>query len=298
MIAFEDIWREHKRFIIAIGAGAIAFFGGLSTVWSIDDAVRRVTKQNLTTEADIRDLIANISGREGSEAGIAIALDKDVTPATRDAVQFRPRDAFALKEGDSPFIVYRSAIEEVERARAEALRRNISCPEDLGFLKDPPEERVRVHIVGADLAEKALSALVGVGVKGIEGFRPGDPEYVKLVEEPEQKDPLTGQPVPPPADAGPEPLWLRRIPLRITATGSLDALERFLSGFQTHGTALEVGALKVARAAEGAVKFDVEVAALTLVAAAEAKAAAKPGSGSQQRPGQRPTIQRPGSRLR
>ena len=292
MIAFEDIWREHQRFILSAAVGLVAFFGGLSLVWSIDDKVRVVAKQNKETEREIRDAAVDISGREGFEAGVAQALDRDVGPATRAAVEFQPRAAFALKEGDSPFIVYRQAIEEVEKARGEALRRNISCPEDLGFVKDPPEDRVRIHIAGADLAERVLGALVAVGVKGIESFRPGDADYVRAVEEPE---PSKDAPAPP-AEGGaavPEAPMLRRLPLRVVGLGSVDALELFLSGFQRTGSCLELSALRTVRAGEGLVRFDVEVAALTLVPAAEAKAA----KATTPRGGTR-GVTRPGGRLR
>ncbi len=291
-IAFEDIWREHKRFIVAVAAGLVAFLGGLSTVSSIDDAARRTQARNREMESDIRALSDAISGREGQEAGIARALEREVAPETREAVEFAARPEYALKSGDSPFIVYRQAIERVETVRAEALRRNIGCPEDLGFVKDPPEDRVHVYLAGADLAERALQALVQVEARRVESFRPGEAEYVRIVDEPE----------PPPGggagagDAGggaPEPPVLRRLPLRFTAVGSVDALENLLSGFQRPRSALELGALKVTRAGEGLLRFDVEVAALTLVPAAEMRAAKASAAG-----GRKPPPRPGGGRLR
>jgi hypothetical protein len=293
VIAFEDIWREHKRFIVSVGAGLIAFFGGLLLVSSVDEKTKAARKQINTSEADIRTAVGELAGREGSEAGVAIALDKEVGPAIKAAVEFQPRPAFTLKEGD-PLLVYRQAIEEVEKARAEALRRNISCPEDLGFVKDPPEDRVRVHVIGADLAERVLGALVAVGVKSIEAFRPGEVDYVRTVDEPEPGK--EGAPQPPAGAAaaeGSEPDMLRRIPLRFTAVGPVDALERFLSSFQIAKSALELAAFRVSRAGEGLVRFEVEVAALALVPAAEAKAAKSAQSG-----GRRGGLQRLGGRSR
>jgi hypothetical protein len=287
---FEDIWREHKRFIVAVAAGLVAFLGGLSIVSSIDAAARRVTRQNQAMEGEIRSISDQLVGREGFEGGVAVALEKEVGPATRAAVEFQPREAFALKEGDSPFIVYRLAIEQVEKARSEAARRNIGCPEDLGFVKDPPEERVRVHIAGADLAERVLSALVAVGIRSIETFRPGEADYVAVADAGER--PGGGGGPAPGADEGTEAPLLRRIPLRVVAVGGLDALETFLSGFQRGRSCLEVSALKIVRAQEGLLRFDVELAALTLVPAAEAKAA-KAAVG-----GQRRGVPRSGGRLR
>jgi hypothetical protein len=92
--------------------------------------------------------------------------------------------------------------------------------------------------------------------------------------------------------AGPEPPALRRLPLQFSAVGSADALELLLSGFQLKKAALELAALKVTRAGDGLLRFDVEVAALTLVPAAEAKAAKAAGSGP------RRTVPRTGGRLR
>jgi hypothetical protein len=284
-ISFEDIWREHKRFILAVGSGAIVYFSGLSWVWATDATVASYVRQGRQTETEIQSLADQIAGREGFEEGVAIALEKEIAPAARDAVEFRSRPAFALKEGDSPFIVYRQAIEQCEAARTEAKRRNMNVPEEFGVVKDPPEDRVRVHIAGADLLERVLST------RSVETLRGGEPDYSRTVEEPEEKPGAEAPPADAPAAA--EPPALRRLPVRVSATGSVDAVELFLSGFQRSGAALEVVSLRIARTSDGLVRLDAEVAALSLVPAAEAKSARPASAG---RTGRTPA--RTGGRIR
>lgn len=293
-LSFEDIWREHKRFIVAVGAGAIVFFSGLSWVWATDATVAAYVRQGRQTETEIRSLVDQLAGREGFEEGVAIALEKEIAPAARDAVEFRSRPAFALKEDDSPFIVYRQAIEQCEAARAEAKRRNMSVSEDFGFVKDPPEDRVRVHIAAADLLERVLSALIATGFRSVETLRVGEADYSRTVEEPERApgtDPAAGGAAEP--AGGPEPPALRRLPVRISAVGSIDSVELLLSGFQRQGAALEVVSLRLARTADAAVRLDAQLAALSLVPPAEAKTARAAAAGGARRP-----TARPGGRIR
>src|SRR4051812_39785406 len=223
--SFEDVWREHKRFLVSVAGGLVVFFVGLSWAWSIDAQVRKTEQQNREIEAEIGSAGEKLTGREGYEAGAGITLERDLAPEVRTAVEFQPRPAFALKEGDSPFIVYGQAIAQVEATGKDALRQNISCPDDFGFVKEPPEERVRVYIAGADLVERVLAALVGVRVKAIESLKPGEADYVPVVDEPfdgAQGRPATGEGQAPPAAESPV---LRRLPVHFAATGSLDALE-------------------------------------------------------------------------
>lgn len=293
--SLEDLWREHRRFAVSVAAALVVFFAGLSAVWSTDGAAQRIARRNREMEAEIRALSGAIAGREGREAGVAAALRERVGPALRASVELEARPAFSLEEGASPFIAYRQAIEVVELSRAEALRRNIACPEDLGFVKDPPEERVRLHIASADLIERALSAAVAARVRAIESLRPADPEYVRLSEE-EGAEAEEGS-----ADAAP---WLRRLPVRLVARGTLDALELLLSRFQRPGSCLELSGLKVSRAAAGPateaaaeggaeLRFELELGALALVPPGEAKAARAAAPGAR-----RAAPVRPGGRLR
>jgi hypothetical protein len=280
VIALEDIWREHKRFVLAVGLGTIGFLGGIWSAWAVDDGAAKIAKRNRSSESEIRALSGDVAGREGYEAGVALALENEIRPATSASVEFQPRPEFALGEKDSPFIKYGQAIDEVKKTRAEALRRNIACPEDFGFVTEPPEDRVRVHIASADLVERVLFQLVLTGVKSIETLRPGEPDYVRAVEEPEAKDGASSAPTAPPAgDAAAEPPMLRRLPVHVAAIGSVDALERFLSAFQVGKSCLELAALRVVRQGEGVVRFEVDLAALTLVSAAEARTVKPAGSG-------------------
>jgi len=289
VVALEDIWREHKRFILAVGIGTAVYFTGLSWVWATDRQTALFVRQARETEAEIRALSDGLAGREGFEEGVGLALENEVAPAIRDAVEFRSRPEFALKEGDSPFIVYRRAIEQVEAARTEGKRRNMTLPEDFGFEKDPPEERVRVHIAGADLVERVLAALVATGFRSVETLRVGSAEYVRTVEEAEKRAP-TGDPVLDgvPEKPAAEPPVLRRLPVRVAASGPLDAVELFLSGFQRAGSLLEVAGLRVTRAPDGQARIDADLAAVSLVPAAEAKAARGAPGGPGRRPGARP----------
>lgn len=293
---FEEIWREHKRFLIAVGAGLIAFFGGLSIVSSVEDGARKVARQNRETENEIRSIGDEIAGREGLESGVGGALEKTVSPEIRAAVEFHPRPAYVPTQGKDQMIVYAEAIEQVEKMRAEALRRNIATPDDfgLGAKEDKPaEERVRVLIAGADLVERVLTALVAVNVRSIETVKPGEPDYVKIVPGGDMGDPPHDWGEKEPIETAP---YLRRLPLRVVAQASFDALETFLAGFQRAGSTLELAGMRLTRAEDGIVRFDLELMALTLVQPAEAKAAKASGGPGGARP--RTGGPRPGGRLR
>jgi hypothetical protein len=269
-MSLEDIWRLHRRFIVAVAGGAIVFLVGLSIVAKVEAAAAAVAKENRRTSGEIEEVAEELVGREPFEAGMADTLAHTIGPATRAAVEFTPRAEFVLGEADSPFLAYQRVRERVQGARrADLLRRNISCPEDLGLNLQPAEDRVKEAIAVADLADRVLGALLETGVRQIEVFRPGEPEYLAI----------GGAEDAPEAKAEEAPV-LRRLPLRFAALAPLADIQGLLARFQRSGACLELAAARIQRAGgpagagpqdAGLLRVEVEVAALTLVPAAEAR---------------------------
>lgn len=203
---------------------------------------------------------------------MAETLAGAIGPAARAAVEFTARPDFTLNEGDSPSLVYLRVRDRVQGARrAELLRRNISCPEDLGLLLNPAEDRMREAIAVADLADRVLGALLEANVRQVEVFRPGEAEYVTTGEAEGAEGSKAAEDAP----------CVRRLPLRFAVAAPLGDVQALLVRFQRAGSCLEVAAARVSRLGTqagagpdgGLLRAELEVAALTLVPAAEARLA-------------------------
>lgn len=285
-ISLEDIWREHRRFILSVGGGAVVFLAGLSAIAGVEGRAAAVAKENRRLEREIEELSEELAA-EPYEAGVAEALAATIGPGVRAAVELSPREGFALAEGASPYLVYKAVLDQVLATRGEGLKKNIPIPEDLGFPANPPEERIREAIAVADAADRVLRALILADVRQVESFRPGEVDYVSTdVEDEPGRDRKR-----PPGDE----LVLRRIPIRAAFTSTLEKLQTILAAFQRSGSCYELAGARLARVAPAAgaergdgpalVRADLELAALALVPPSEAPALDR--RGPSQAPGAR-----------
>jgi hypothetical protein len=272
MKSVEEIWAEHRRFIVAAGCGGAVFLLGLSAIAGIDAQASRAARENRRVEREIEDLADFLEGREAYEAGLAEALARDVGPSVRAGVEFVPRAEFRPPaEGVSPYLAYHEALEKVKATRAEAVRRGLLCPEDLGLVAQPPEDRIKEALALADLVDRVLGVVLESGARRIDAIRPGDAEYVLLA--------AAGDEAAPPADA----LALRRLAVRIEVVGEIGAIESVLAAVARPGKSLEVGGASIARAAapggpgpgDGLLRLSVEFAGVSLVPATEARFASE-----------------------
>ncbi len=299
----DDIWREHKKFILAAGGGLVGFLALLVVAGMIRGDSDKKTRENQVRERRIQDAIDELGDREAYEAGVERTL-KDVVRQARAQLELVPRPEFELKPGEAdPYLAYHRVLERVEAAAAEADRRNIPRPQDLGFVKQPPsEERVPEHLVSLDLGERVLKAAIEAGVTKIDAFRPREAEYERPVEaeagDAGTEEPGTGTSAGTGTDGGDGgPLVLRRVALDVAVTGPLDAIVTLLAELSRSGRFLEVAALEMLRASDGLVRAELTLGGLTLVTEAEATAAGA-AKGSREEGGGRRRLVRPGERRR
>src|SRR5207302_1937951 len=133
-----------------------------------DDATGDASALLAALEAGLREeagvISVTVTGAAVGLQGAILEVPMDVK--VRGSVEFTPRPEFTLNEGDSPSLVYLRVRDRVHGARrAELLRRNIACPEDLGLILNPAEEHMREAIAVADLADRLLGALLETGLR-------------------------------------------------------------------------------------------------------------------------------------
>ncbi len=286
----EQIWRDHKRFILAVGGGFVAFLGLLGFQRGLEEEARRGAARNLALEREIEALSDELLGREGYEGGVERVLLERVGPETKAALELGRRPAapedFELRKGDDPQIKLVRARERVEQALAEAERRGLEPPKDPGLARQARDDQVPELLAVLDVAERVLRAAVEARVAKIDALAPLEAELIEASPPPEG-DAGAAAAAGGAAGAesgGPRPV-LRRAPVRLAFTAPVDALQAFLATFQRSGSFLEVATLAVSRADDGRVKAEIELAGLTLLegeAAARVAALAAGGSG---RPG-------------
>ncbi len=293
MRSMEDIWAEHRRFIVAVGGGAAALLVAFAAIARVDAEAARAVKENRRIEREIEEIADLLEGCEGHEAGVARALASAFGAEIRAAVELAPRPAFRLPErgaaagAPSPYLAYHQAIEIVKAARADAVRRGMACPDDLGLLEQPPEERLAEALAFADLVERLLRAALESGLARVESVRPLDVRHVFPGE--------GGAPAEPAAESG--ALALRRFPVRLEATGGTAAVARFLDAIRAPGACFEVADARLSRAAgEGMVALSIEAAGISLVPASEARAATASAGGASAPGGRSGLLPRGGGR--
>jgi hypothetical protein len=168
----EGFWQENKRFVLAVGGGAIAFFVGWAVIGSTlgDElsAQRRAadgTQRKLASEA-LFDAEAVRTAEAQNEA-----LRQAVEELTR-RIDWRARPEFQLDpRRGAPANQYFAA---VAAAREDLLRRagraNLRVPEDLGLpaLSPTQEGDIARHLAALDVIDRAVRMALESGCERIE----------------------------------------------------------------------------------------------------------------------------------
>lgn len=282
----EALWQEHKRFMVQVGAGAVAFAVLSAGVAGIEASADSYSKRNARDQHDLLAQISeNLRGKEGVERGKKIALEDKAAKDILSSVTWTVDRAYVLGESDAKnsSIAYlkraASAAEDVGR-RADKAGTNLprkadSRLPDLGFedgsnLEGP---RAAEAVARCDLTRRIVIAAIDVGVAKIMAVRQPEATY----------QPLEG-------GAG----FLRRIPVSLSFEGSAQDLAKLVLAFQQEGSFLELGSCRVTRAKDGRpedgrLDIDVELGALTVEKEQpeDAKSPGDPDRGGRKRPPRR-----------
>jgi hypothetical protein len=283
-VDLEATWQEHKRFIVSVGLGAVAF-GILSMgVGGIEASADQQAKRNAKETAELNQAVTALKGQEAAEKGKKIAIEEKARPAIEQAVAWVVDKGFLLAEDDkkNANIAYAKrrmvAGEEVsnkaDKAGAVIPRKENRQPE-LGFEDDATVEGARAveALARCDVTRQVVGAALDAGVTKILAVRQPVASY----------EPLEG-------GAG----FLRRIPVDLVFEGTTVEAARILAAFEVESHFLELGAFRMGRvkgapAEEGRLEIEIELAALTIEKEAPADAAT---TGPSTDPNRRPTRRR------
>lgn len=272
---FEAIWQTHKRFILQVAAGALAFTVLVSVKGGIAAEAADVAKNNASEQGALQDDLAALTGAEGLEKGRAEALEARLEPAVLDALLWKVEDRFVLPRGEkAPALFYGSAAADAARdVAAHAARWNATVPktsQELGLPTEPDEARLPEALAQADLARRLLMRLLDAGVRAVSKLELQEPGYAA-------RDGGRG--------------FLRTLPLRVAFRARTESLARALAEVQVKGSFLEVTGCRVVRRPDRAggdpLEVELDLQALTIVDQAPPTATTAAGGDRPQRRGPR-----------
>lgn len=173
---FQDLWQEHKKWILGVVAGVIVFLvarGVVRSVYDGDDAERRVT----TVVRSVRgqDLYSADERKRIDEEGRALAA---LEARLRSAQEFVPAEDYVLAgkgDPDTWFDVVQRRVRSrlLSRAQASGVEfadRDLKWPAPVG------REEIRTTLIGLAVLEQAAERLLDAGAT----VRSADPEALGL----------------------------------------------------------------------------------------------------------------------
>jgi hypothetical protein len=257
----EALWQQHKRFMVQVGAGAVAFTVLSAGVAGIEASADSYSKRNARDQQELLAQISeNLRGKEGVERGKKIALEDKAAKDILASVTWTVDRSYILGEADAKnsSIAYlkrtASAAEDVGRHADKAgtilPRKAESRLPDLSFEDGANLEGARAAeaVARCDLTRRVMNAAIDAGVTKFLAVRQPEATY----------QPLEG-------GAG----FLRRIPVSLTFEAGAQELAKLLLSFQQEGSFLELGACHVtrgkdARPEDGRLDIELELGALTV----------------------------------
>ncbi|MCO5171033.1 MAG: hypothetical protein M9894_32315 [Planctomycetes bacterium] len=230
-VDFEAIWHTHKRFILQVAGGALAFSVLLGWQGGIAAAATRAAKANAGQQAELQDDLAGLLGAEGLEKGRAAALAERLEPAVLDALLWRADEGFVLPKGEKAGAMFYS--QAAGKAASDVARHaqtwNAQVPttsQALGLVTEPDEARLPEALAQADLARRLVIRLLDAGVRNVTRVELPDASYVA-------RDGERG--------------FLRLLPARVTFRARTETLARALGELQVAGSFVEVLGCTVTR---------------------------------------------------
>lgn len=173
----NDIWQEHKRFIVALAAGLTLFLVGTIAVDRFFGSELRAARRRLTTsERSLKeeryDADALGQAREENEA-LRVAIKE-----LEEVAAFKPRPAFELASTaagvGSASGQYFALVDSVrDELVTMASRSRVRVPDDLGLemLQTTRGEVIERHLEALDLIDRVTRMSIELGVDRIDGIQ-------------------------------------------------------------------------------------------------------------------------------
>lgn len=171
----DEIWQEHKRFIVTVFAGmAVYFIGGtvLQSVYGAEISSARTAVAR--SRSALRDgMYDRADQRDAEEQNAAL---RERFAALESAVAFRPREGFTIPT-DAPDVAQNTYLTAVERVTADledlASRTRAALPDGLGLemLETRNVGAIERHLEALDLLERATAMALDCGIRRIRSVR-------------------------------------------------------------------------------------------------------------------------------
>ena len=169
----NDIWQEHKRFILSLAIGAIAFLVGYMVITGQFDTTgleRRIQNaKSMIRKADRYDRSARQEFAQAREK-----LEQRYRQG-RNKVAFKVREPFSLQGKGDPRPHYFLVTEQVKsRVRAECNRSDVRLDDtrgaaSLGLPQASPTDKEQIErtLVGLDLADRMMTRLLAADAEAV-----------------------------------------------------------------------------------------------------------------------------------
>jgi hypothetical protein len=174
-VDLNDVWQNHKRFLLGIGGGAVAFLIGttvIASTWNVknvkDGVARRaaeIRKIEAPTQSDLTALVNEVDG-------LKARLD-----ALYGRMRYETRSEFLIPANESPDLFFNRRRDEVsEKLVGDARRKNIHVKATLGLPEFTPSgsEAIQRYLRALDLVEHVVSSAVAAGVRGVDDIEVRD----------------------------------------------------------------------------------------------------------------------------
>jgi len=167
----NDYWQENKRFVMAVGAGVLAFWIGVMIIdSSLGDAVKLASNNVTSTERKLKSISLTTADLRGAQREYE-ALQEAVAEL-EGRVGFEARPGFSLEAASgSASNVYFAKVSSVrEELSREAGRLGVMIPDDLGLpaLAPTREDELARYLEAFDLVERVVRLAFETGVRKVD----------------------------------------------------------------------------------------------------------------------------------
>lgn len=165
----NEIWQEHKRFIVTVVAGLLTFFIANSVVDSLYDG--DINKKQGTIRKSRQKLAKDLY----TPTDRALAEDENELLSASyaemvEAVAFQPRPGFIADGSSAVKNIYTTAVERVRQRTADLASRNRAMLVDglgLEMVQTTNVDEIERHLHALDLLERALVLALDSGVRRV-----------------------------------------------------------------------------------------------------------------------------------
>lgn len=163
-------WQENKRFLVSCGVGLVLFLVGWMAISAFfGDELASKQRRLRTLKSDLAQPMYTTADLATARAQNEVL--EGVHQELAQRVEFEPREAFRLRDGDAPSSRYFGVVSDVrEDLIVRCGRAGLAFPDDLGLPKLAPirEQEIRRFLEGLDLVEAALTLAIEAGCERVE----------------------------------------------------------------------------------------------------------------------------------